>query len=89
MKQDVSALARGLADVIAALDRGEKVTLFHRAQVNGTIVPVEQHPEGSASIVRHPAVGMWRHRRDLRGVDAHVRSLIRRGRLSDASDADA
>ena len=86
MKNDVEDLARSTADVIAALDRGEQVTLVYRGRVIGTIVPVGQEEKGTLPIARHPAVGMWRDRCDLDDVDMHVRSLRRRRRLSALSD---
>ena len=76
MKATVLDMRRRMKDILAALDRNEEVTIFHRGKEKGVIYPAGRRPEGR-SIASHPAVGMWKGRRDLADVEEFVRKLRR------------
>jgi antitoxin (DNA-binding transcriptional repressor) of toxin-antitoxin stability system len=70
-----------MKSVLAALDRGEPVTVFHRGVKKARLVPVEansQEKKPSAD----PAFGMWQSREDLADPAQHVRKL-RKHRFGD------
>ena len=69
-------LRRRMKDVLAALDRDEKVTLTHRGRRKGVIVPCAE-TVATPNAAHHPAFGMWRDREELRDVDAFVRRVRR------------
>jgi antitoxin (DNA-binding transcriptional repressor) of toxin-antitoxin stability system len=76
MKATVLDLRRRMPEVLRALGRNERVTLFHRGVEKGVIVPAPRRKLSSAS--KHPAFGLWRDRQDLRDPKAYVRALRRR-----------
>lgn len=81
MKAKVVDLRYRMKSVLAALDRGEPVTVLHRGREKARLVPVE-----TARETRKPsadaAFGIWKNRRDVANVPQHVRQL-RRGRVHD------
>jgi len=78
MEATVLDLRRNMKDVLAALNRNERVTLTYRGRRKGVIVPCEGNTE-RPSVSRHAAFGMWQDRDDIADVDGYVRDL-RRGR---------
>ncbi|MHC4248228.1 MAG: type II toxin-antitoxin system prevent-host-death family antitoxin [Planctomycetota bacterium] len=78
MKATVVDLRRRTREIIAALDRGESVTITYRGKEKGTIVPKRKRKRMPAA--DHPAVGMWKDREDLKDPSAWVRG-IRRSRV--------
>ena len=80
MKASVLDLRYRMKAVLAALDRGEPVTVLHRGREKARLVPIEK--AGSAKPSDDAAFGIWKGRRDLGDVTAHVRRL-RRGRQFD------
>jgi hypothetical protein len=79
MKVTVLDLRRRMKDIVRALDQNESVAIFYRGKKKGIIYPVSQIEHGRDSIRKHPAVGMWRDREDMRDVAKFVRDL-RKGR---------
>jgi hypothetical protein len=79
MKASILDLRRRMRDVLRALDRNERVTIFHRGREKGVIHPSPGRKASVASPFEHPAFGMWKDRRDLRDVQRVVRAL-RKGR---------
>ena len=63
-----------MKSVLAALDRGEPVTVLHRGQEKACLVPVDTKPERRKSSADE-AFGMWKSRKDLEDVAEHVRKL--------------
>ncbi len=80
MKATMLDLRRRTKDIIRALDRGESVTITYRGKEKGTIVPATRRKRMSAA--DHPAVGMWKDRKDMEDPSAWVRK-IRRSRVHD------
>jgi hypothetical protein len=80
MKASILDLRRRMRDVLRALDRNERVTIFHRGKEKGVIHPSASRKAPGRSPSEHRAFGMWKGRRDMRNVETTVRS-IRRGRL--------
>ncbi len=77
MQATVLDLRRNTRDILAALERNERVTLTNRGRKQAVIVPcTEKHRSLSAA---HPAFGIWKDRDDLADVAGHVRRL-RKGR---------
>ncbi len=69
------------AEIIRALRRKERVTVFYRGEPVAVMHPVGHEPdEVSMRPEDHPAFGMWADRDDLEDVASHVRKL-RKGRF--------
>lgn len=81
MKATVRDLRYRTKDVLAAVERGEVVTVFNRGKEKARLTPLPS-PTGGADLIPGKAFGMWRDRRDLRDVWGYVRKL-RRGRFRD------
>lgn len=81
MKASVVDLRYRMKDVLAAIDRGETVTVLYRGKEKARLTPVKMR-ERKGSIASHPAFGMWKDRADLKDVSAYVRR-IRSGRFDD------
>lgn len=79
MKATVLDLRKNMKDVIAALNRNEKVTLTYRGRKKAIIVPCEDN-KTNASTANHLAFGMWKERKDISEVEDYVRTL-RKGRF--------
>ena len=81
MKANIIDLRYRMKAVMAALDRGEPVTVLYRGRAKAQLVPVEM-----ASKHRKPssdaAFGIWSGRGDLADVAKYVRRL-RQGRSFD------
>ena len=78
MEVSVSDLRWRMKDVLRALERNESVTLLYRGKPKGIIRPLAEN-KPAVKVTEHPAFGMWKDRKDLRNVDAFVRT-IRKGR---------
>lgn len=57
MKATVVDLRYKMNDVLKALDRNEKVTVFYRGKIKGILIPSEQ-PNKNIKISEHPFFGM-------------------------------
>ena len=77
MEMTAKALRSQVAAAFACLDRGETVTITYRGKPRAKLVSVDE-PALQAED-RMPAFGMWRDRKDMAAVEAHVREL-RKGR---------
>jgi antitoxin (DNA-binding transcriptional repressor) of toxin-antitoxin stability system len=78
MNATVLDLRKNMRNVLAALDRNEKVTLTYRGRKKAIIIPCD-NDENQMSVSEHPAFGMWAEREDMKDVDSFVRNL-RKGR---------
>ena len=81
MHATILDLRRRMPEVLRALDRHERVTIFYRGKARAVLVPASEKPSklGRKRVVSHAAFGMWADRADLGDVSAHVRR-IRKGR---------
>jgi len=79
MNATVLDLRKNMKDVLAAIDRNERVTLTYRGCKKAVIVPCSDAAE-TKSAVDHPAFGMWADRDDCNDVDSFARNL-RKGRI--------
>jgi antitoxin (DNA-binding transcriptional repressor) of toxin-antitoxin stability system len=77
MKATIVDLRYRMKSVLAALDRGEPVTVLHRGREKARLTPVAEAPTMCKSS-EHEAFGMWKTRRDLDDVHGHVRKLRKR-----------
>jgi len=80
MKASILDLRRRMRDVLRALDRNERVTIFHRGREKGVIHPSGSRKVPGRPVSDHPAFGMWKDRPDMRDVRKTLRNL-RRGRV--------
>ncbi|MCX5673964.1 MAG: type II toxin-antitoxin system Phd/YefM family antitoxin [Planctomycetota bacterium] len=74
MKASVLDLRRRMKDILRALERNESVTLLYRGRPKGIIRPVGG-TKARGKVRDDPAFGMWKDRKDMKDVDAFVRSL--------------
>jgi antitoxin (DNA-binding transcriptional repressor) of toxin-antitoxin stability system len=81
MQASILDLRRRMPEVLRALDRNERVTIFYRGKERAVLVPSRSVVAKTAKskTAHHPAFGMWADRQDLTDVTLHVRTL-RRGR---------
>ena len=82
MKASVVDLRHKMKEILAALDRGEEVTILYRGKERAVMIPAKQANKKRTSICDHPAFGMWKDREDMKDVSAWLRK-IRSGRFSD------
>lgn len=74
MKASIVDLRYRMKAVLAALDRGEPVTVLHRGKEKARLVPIEaKNPKRDPS--EDPAFGMWKSRPEMQDVAKHVRTL--------------
>lgn len=67
-------------DIIDALRRNEKVTLFYRGKPAGVIHPIDDDAKPELpKLADHPACGIWADRDDMEDPTAWVQDL-RKGR---------
>jgi len=78
MKATTVDLRRRTKEIIAALDRGESVTITYRGKEKGTIVPAR--PKKRPSIKEFEFFGMWKDREDMEDVHEYLRRLRERRR---------
>jgi len=79
MKASILDLRKNMKDVLAALDRNEKVNLTYRGKQKAVIIPCEKEKPEQIPMKKHPAFGMWADRKDMNDVHAFVKKL-RKGR---------
>jgi antitoxin (DNA-binding transcriptional repressor) of toxin-antitoxin stability system len=63
-----------MKSVLAALDRGEPVTVLYRGKEKARLVPSTSE-KTCRDITEHPFFGMWRDREDMADPSAYVRNL--------------
>ncbi len=80
MKATVVDLRYKMNDVLKALDRNEKVTVFYRGKIKGVLIPSEQ-PQSKIKISDHPFFGMSSLETDKSVLDELDR--LREGRYND------
>lgn len=61
-------------ELIAATDRGERVTITFRGKPRAMLTPIEQ-PEPASRAERNPAFGLWADVDSLHDVDQLVRTM--------------
>ncbi|VGO21810.1 type II toxin-antitoxin system Phd/YefM family antitoxin [Pontiella sulfatireligans] len=76
MKATAKDLRYNLKGIMESVERGEEVLVTNRGRVKARIVPVGKEEEAKQD---NPFIGMWKDRKDLKDIDAHVREL-RKGR---------
>ena len=80
MKATVVDLRYKMNDVLKALDRNEKVTVFYRGKIKGILIPSEQ-PNKNIKISEHPFFGMSSSKTDKSVLDEL--DFLRGGRYDD------
>ena len=80
MNATILDLRKNMKEVLAAIDRNEKVNLTYRGRKKAIIIPCkEETSDQQIPMKEHPAFGMWAEREDMKDVHAFVRKL-RKGR---------
>jgi antitoxin (DNA-binding transcriptional repressor) of toxin-antitoxin stability system len=74
MKATILDLRYRMKDVLAALERGETITVLHQGKAKARLVPIRA---GSAvdELRGLEAFGLWKDREDLTDVSGFVRKL--------------
>jgi hypothetical protein len=80
MKASIVDLRRRMGDVLRALDRNETVKILYRGRERAVMIPSGTVRRKSTPISAHPAFGIWKDRKDMEEIEAHIREL-RRGRF--------
>ena len=80
MKATVVDLRYKMNDVLKALNRNEKVTIFYRGKMKGVLISSDQ-PGKDKKISAHPFFGMYSSKAD-KSVAAEIEQL-RKGRYDD------
>jgi antitoxin (DNA-binding transcriptional repressor) of toxin-antitoxin stability system len=83
MEASIVDLRYRMKEVLAALDRGEDVTVLYRGEERARLVPVRRKKRKRAPAKETPGYGMWKDRDDLADPASWVRTL-RRGRFNAA-----
>jgi len=78
MKASVVDLRYKMKDVLKALDRNEKITVFYHGKAKGIIMPAKE--EKSKKVKDHPFFGMSRN--DKKSVSDEI-SALREPRYND------
>lgn len=78
MKASILDLRRHMKQILAALDKNERITLTYRGREKATIVP--SGAENSTDLRSHPAFGLWADRSEGSDAGKMVRQ-IREGRV--------
>lgn len=80
MKASIVDLRRRMGEVLRALDRNETVKILYRGRERAIMIPSGTNQRKSRPISEHPAFGIWRDRKDVEDLEAHIREL-RQGRF--------
>jgi prevent-host-death family protein len=77
MYVSVNTLSKRLAEVMDALDKKERVVLSHAGKKFAVLQPVSDIENEIQRIKKHPAVGMWADREDMKNPTEWVREKRR------------
>ena len=80
MKASIVDLRRRMGEVLRALDRNETVKILYRGRERAIMIPSGTNQRKSRPISEHPAFGIWKDRKDVEDIEAHIREL-REGRF--------
>lgn len=83
MEASIVDLRYRMREVLAALDRGEDVTVLYRGEERARLVPVRRKKRKRVSAKETPGFAMWKGRNDLADPASWLREL-RRGRFNAA-----
>lgn len=82
MEVTVVDLRRRTKEILAAVDKTGSVTITYRGKPRAMLTAIRRRKLTVDEIRKHPAVGMWKDREDMKEPAAWVRNL-RRSRLCD------
>ena len=74
MKATILDLRYRMKDVLAAVERGETITVLYRGKAKARLVPIKADTAGK-ELRGHQAFGLWKDREDLADVSGFVRKL--------------
>ncbi len=77
MRVSVNTLSKRVIEVMNALNRNERVVLSHEGKKFALLQPVSGIEDEIRRIRRHPAVGMWADREDMKDPTEWVREKRR------------
>ena len=76
-------LRKNSSEIIRALSRKERVTVFYRGKPAAIMEPIDSRATGGAQIAsEHKAFGIWANQTETTSVEECMRNL-RRGRFND------
>ncbi len=82
MKASFVDLRKKSAEIIRALERNEKITVYYRGRPKAVMLPIgREHRRPLSKAKDDPTFGMWADREDMKDVAGYVRKL-RKGRYS-------
>ena len=79
MNASVLDLRNKMSEIMAALDRQERVTLTYRGRKKAVIIPCQEEEKRKRKVAEMPAFGMWKERPEMQDPEEYVRKL-REGR---------
>jgi prevent-host-death family protein len=78
MELSAKELRTRIRDLLAAVERGENVTITYRGRARARVVgTIPEQGSRKRDLVRSELFGIWRDRRDLSDVQAYVDELRR------------
>ena len=77
MEVTAKALRGRIGELLACVDRGERVVISYRGKPRAVLVPVQEGVGPTETAAELPGFGMWKDRADIGDVDGYVRNLRR------------
>ncbi len=75
MEASVLDLRKKMREVIAAIDRQERVTLTVRGRRRAVIIPISDAKSSKVKVAELPAFGMWAERDDLSDPVEYIETI--------------
>lgn len=75
MKVSFVELRKKSSEIVRALDRNERITVFYRGRAKAILEPIAGNESCATRTAQHAAFGLWRDRNDYEDAAAHVRAL--------------
>ena len=75
MKASIVDLRRRMGEVLRALDRNESVKILYRGRERAIMIPSGTTHRKLGPISEHPSFGIWKDRKDMENIEAHIRRL--------------
>ena len=77
MEVTAKALRGRVGELLACVDRGERVVISYRGKPRAVLVRVQEGSRPVETATALPGFGMWKDRADMEDVDGYVRDLRR------------
>ncbi len=80
MEASVLDLRKKMREVLAAIDRHERVTITVRGHRRAVLVPISSTNTRKVKVAELPAFGMWAERGDMANPVEYIETIRRRRR---------